>query len=83
MILRNCYEVLQPGGAILVCEKVLQEDKAGPSFAALMNLHWLVSTGGEEHSAAEYSAWLRDVGLKNVETRVLKGNRDLVIGYKK
>ena len=47
-ILRHCYEALRPGGVILIGEKLLDEDRAGPAFTALMNLHLLVSTGGEE-----------------------------------
>ena len=82
-ILRNCYGVLKEGGVLLVCEKLLEEDKTGPLFTALMNLHGLVSTGGEERTDSEYSTWLNEVGLKDVEVRRLTGNRDLIIGYKR
>ncbi|MBI4337928.1 MAG: methyltransferase domain-containing protein [Chloroflexi bacterium] len=81
-ILANCYEALQPGGAILVCEKLLDEDKTGPPITALMNLHALVSTGGEEHTASEYQAWMVEAGFHNMEVRRLTGNRDIVIGWK-
>lgn len=82
-ILRNCYEALLPGGAILVCEKLLEEEKTGPLFTALMDLHMLVSTGGEEHTASEYRAWMEQAGFQDVQFKHLRGNRDLAIGYKR
>ena len=82
-ILRNCYEVLKPEGTLLVCEKLLEEDKTAPVFTTLMNLHGLISSAGEERTALEYSSWLRDIGLKSVRVQRLNGNRDLIVGYKK
>ena len=57
--------------------------RAGPPFTALMNLHLLVSTGGEEHTGSEYSAWLTAAGFSKPEVHRLKGNRDLVVGHKR
>ena len=82
-ILRNCHDVLQPGGALLVCEKLLEEAKTGPVYTALMNLHLLVSTGGEEHTASEYRQWMEAAGFHGVQAKGLQGNRDLLVGYKR
>ena len=82
-ILKNCCNALKPGGVLLVCEKVLEEDKTAPVFTTLMNLHGLISSAGEERTASEYSSWLKDIGLKNVDVQRLNGNRDLIVGYKK
>lgn len=81
-ILRNCYEALQSGGVLLVGEKLLSEDRTSPLATTLVNLHLLVSTGGEEHTAAEYRAWMQQAGFADIEVRLLQGNRDLIIGYK-
>ncbi|MSQ11195.1 MAG: methyltransferase domain-containing protein [Dehalococcoidia bacterium] len=82
-VLKNCYEALRPGGVLLLCEKLLDEDKAGPMQTTLMDLHLLVSTGGEERSASEYKTWMESAGFQGVSTRVLRGNRDLVVGHKR
>jgi SAM-dependent methyltransferase len=82
-ILRNCYHALRLGGILLVAEKFLNEDRAGPARTALMDLHLLVSTGGEEHSVSEYKSWMEAVGFLDVTPVPLKGDRDLVIGHKR
>ena len=81
-ILRNCYSALRPGGAVLVCEKLLEEDRTGPLLTTLMDLHVMVSTGGQEHTEAEYRGWMEAAGFQDIDVRALKGNRDLVIGRK-
>ena len=82
MILQHCFEALQPGGTILVCEKLLNEAGTGPLLTTLMDLHALVSTGGQERSGAVYQQWLEQAGFKTVEVQLLEGNRDLVIAHK-
>lgn len=82
-VLRNCYDVLQPGGAILVCEKLLEEHRTGPLLTVLLNLHDLVATGGEEHTASEYQQWLAEAGFTDFSVHILHGPRDLIVGWKR
>ena len=81
-ILRHCFEALNPGGTMLVCEKLLDESRTGPLQATLMDLHALVSTGGQERPASIYEGMLEAAGFERIESRLLEGNRDLVIGHK-
>ena len=83
VILRHCFEALQPGGAVLVCEKLLEEHGTGPLLTTLMDLHALVTTGGQERTSGAYCEMLEQAGFQDVEVRLLQGNRDLVIGRKK
>ena len=83
VILRNCFNALQTGGVIIICEKLLDHDKTAPLLATLMDLHVMVSTGGQEHTQDEYCELMESVGLKEVQVNVLKGNRDVVIGHKR
>ncbi|MBM3945983.1 MAG: methyltransferase domain-containing protein [SAR202 cluster bacterium] len=82
-VLRNCYQALRSGGVLLLCEKLLDEDKTGPELTTLMDLHLLVSTGGEEHSASEYRTWMEAMGFQDISVKVLGANRDLVLGHKR
>jgi len=82
-VLRNCYAVLAPGGAILVCEKVLNEDRTGPLFPALLNLHDLITTGGEERTAKEYQGWLEEAGFSDCSVHTLRGPRDIIVAWKR
>jgi hypothetical protein len=83
VILRNCFSALRTGGAIIICEKLLERDKTKPLLATLMDLHVMVSTGGQEHTRDEYCELMESVGLRDVQVNTLKGNRDVVIGYKR
>jgi hypothetical protein len=65
-----------------VCEKLLNESGTGPLLTTLMDLHALVSTGGQERSAAVYQQWLEEAGFTGTDVRLLEGNRDLVIARK-
>lgn len=83
VILRNCFNALRTGGVIIICEKLLDHDKTSPLLATLMDLHVMVSTGGQEHTQDEYCELMESVGLREVQVSVLKGNRDVVIGHKR
>jgi predicted O-methyltransferase YrrM len=63
VLLRKSFEALDPGGAVLICELLVDDDKTGPPPAALMSLNMLIETTGRNYTAAEYSNWLTDVGF--------------------
>lgn len=73
-ILRKCYEALPRGGAVVICELLVNDDKTGPPPGALMSLNMLVeTTGGRNYTAAEYTRWLKDIGFRRIHTVRLKG----------
>jgi 3-hydroxy-5-methyl-1-naphthoate 3-O-methyltransferase len=63
LLLRKSFEALDSGGAVLICELVVDDDKTGPVPAALMSLNMLVETEGRNYTAAEYGNWLTEVGF--------------------
>ena len=68
-LLARCHAALPPGGSIVVCELLLNDERTGPPEAALMGMNMLVETeGGRNYSAAEYGAWLGDAGFVDVRT---------------
>ena len=62
-LLRKVFARLPAGGALLVAERLLNEDGVGPVPA---NMQSLVTTEGRERSLSEYSALLRAAGFKDV-----------------
>ncbi|MFC8850259.1 MULTISPECIES: methyltransferase [unclassified Micromonospora] len=67
-LLAKCHAALPPGGAVVICELLLDDDRSGPPEAALMGMNMLVETeGGRNYSGAEYAAWLADAGFVGVE----------------
>jgi acetylserotonin N-methyltransferase len=65
-LLRRIHDRLLPGGAILIAEKLLEEDKGGPRWAQMQNLNMLTCTEGKERTLSEYETLLRDVGFAEV-----------------
>src|SRR6266571_931720 len=85
-ILRKCYEALAPGGAVVISELLVNDEKTGPPPAALMSLNMLVETlGGRNYTPSEYRAWLEDTGFRDVKVIWFEsaGANGAVIGYKR
>jgi len=81
-LLRRVYERLPSGGALLVAEAVLDDDRSGPPWAALQSWNMLVCTEGKERTAAEYDTLLRGVGFARVEARRTGTPLDAVLATK-
>jgi hypothetical protein len=69
-LLRKSYAALANGGMVMICELLVDDDKAGPPSAALMSLNKLIETEGRNYTAGEYVDWLSEVGF--VEPQVIR-----------
>jgi hypothetical protein len=69
-LLRKSYAALADGGAVIICELLVDDDKTGPRSAALMSLNMLIETEGRNYTSAEYHDWLLDAGF--VEPQVVR-----------
>jgi len=65
-LLQKIYQELQPGGAVIIVEKVLHDDKSGPEWAVLQSLNMLVCTEGKERTLGEYEQVLTKAGFSNI-----------------
>ncbi|MCF3121802.1 hypothetical protein IPZ68_19105 [Streptomyces arenae] len=63
-LLEKCWAALPSGGAVVICELVLDDDESGPAPAALMGLTMLVETrAGHNWTYAEYADRLTAAGV--------------------
>jgi hypothetical protein len=67
-LLRRSFEALPSGGAVVISELLVNDEKTGPAPAALMSLNMLIETEGRNYTRAEYSAWLGEAGFDQIET---------------
>jgi acetylserotonin N-methyltransferase len=81
-LLRAVYQRLPVGGALLVAEKLLDDDRTGPRWAVLQSLNMLVCTEGKERTLAEYAALLREAGFSHIEGRRTSSPLDAVLASK-
>jgi acetylserotonin N-methyltransferase len=65
-LLRRIFQTLPIGGALLIAERLLNEDGVGPAAANMQSLNMLVATEGRERSLSEYTLLLKTVGFSEV-----------------
>lgn len=81
-LLAKVAAALPAGGALLIGEKLLDDDRAGPSWAQLQSLNMLVCAEGKERTLAEYEALLRPHGFTHVEARRTQVPLDAILARK-
>jgi acetylserotonin N-methyltransferase len=82
-LLEKIYARLPSGGGLLIAEKLLAEDKTGPTPAHMQSLNMLVCTEGKERTLGEYRALLEAAGFVNVQGRRTGAPLDAVLAVKK
>ncbi len=82
-LLGKVHAALPAGGAVLIAEKVLHDDKAGPEWAVVQSLNMLVCTEGKERTLGEYEALLTRAGFADVTGHRTPSPLDVVMAVKK
>ncbi len=78
-LFRKVQRALSPGGKIVIQDFILNNDKTGPTIAALFSINMLVGTPhGASYSEAEYTDWLKQTGFEQVRRIPLPGSTDLI-----
>jgi len=83
MLLRKAYEALPPGGALIVYESIIDDDRRTNTFGLLMSLNMLIETqDGFDYTGADCQAWMIDVGFVDTFVQPLAGPDSMVVGIK-
>jgi acetylserotonin O-methyltransferase len=81
-LLGRIFRRLDSGGAVLIAEKLLADDKTSPTSALMQSLNMLVCAEGRERSLAEYRVLLESAGFHDVRGRVTGAPLDAVLAVK-
>ena len=81
-LLGRIYARLPEGGAVLIAERFMHEDRRGPVSTHMQSLNMLICTEGRERTLSEYSALLRDAGFSETQGRVTGAPLDAVLAVK-
>lgn len=81
-LLRKIYDALPAGGAVLIGEKLLHEDKVGPLAANMQSINMLVVAEGRERTLAEYGVLLETAGFGEVQGKRTGAALDAVMAVK-
>jgi 8-O-methyltransferase len=80
-LIRSAAEAVNPGGALLIYDAMLDENQ--PRLVnALLSLDMRMWSGGSQYLADDCVAWLTEAGFQNVQRHAHGASSSLVIGYK-
>jgi len=83
MLIGKAYDALPPGGAFIVFEALIDDERRSNAFGLLMSLNMLIEThGGFDYTGADCSGWLREAGFASTQVVHLTGVDSMVIGIK-
>jgi len=81
-LLSRIFLALPKGGALLVTETLVDDDRGGPTYALMQDLNMLVCTDGRERTEAEYSVLLQAAGFSSVQFRRTGSLVDAILATK-
>ena len=82
-ILAKAYDALPDGGAVVVYDAIIDDDRRHNAFGLLMSLNMLIETdAGFDYTGADCQQWLRDAGFRTTYVQPLAGPDSMVVGIK-
>ena len=83
ILIEKAYAALPAGGALIVYETIIDDDRRRNVFGLLMSLNMLIETpGGADYTAAECKEWMQQAGFKTTRSEHLVGPESMVVGIK-
>jgi hypothetical protein len=82
-LLEKAYAALPDGGALIVYEAIIDDERRENAFGLLMSLNMLIETpGGFDYTGADCQGWMRDVGFSDTYAQPLVGPDSMVVAIK-
>lgn len=81
-LLTKIHAALPPGGRLLICEMLINDDRTGPTRAMMQSLNMLTCTEGQERTAAEYDALCKAAGFSQTSAVVTHSPVDAILAIK-
>lgn len=82
-LIRAAFEALPSGGAFIVIEHLIDDDRRENVLGFMMSLNMLIEFGdGFDYTGADFRSWCTDVGFQSVEVLPLGGSASAGIAYK-
>jgi O-methyltransferase/methyltransferase family protein len=82
-LIGKAYRALPDGGALIVYETIIDDDRSENAFGLLMSLNMLIETeGGFDYTAADCMGWMNEAGFTTTRAEHLIGPDSMVIAIK-
>ena len=83
MLVKKAYDALPEGGAFIVFEALIDDDRRENAFGLLMSLNMLIETrGGFDYTGADCRQWMMEAGFRDARVEHLVGPDSMVVGIK-
>jgi O-methyltransferase/methyltransferase family protein len=83
MLIKKAYDAIAAGGALIVYEAIIDDDRSKNAFGLMMSLNMLIETeGGFDYTGADCSGWMKDAGFSSTRVEPLVGPDSMVVGIK-
>jgi len=83
MLIQKAYNALPPGGAFIVIENVIDDNRSENAFGLMMSLNMMIETSeGYDFSKADFDVWAQEIGFKEVYSMPLTGPSSALIAVK-
>ena len=82
-LISKAHKALPEGGALIVYESIIDDDRSTNAFGLLMSLNMLIETEhGFDYTAADCMGWMTDAGFSTTRAEHLIGPDSMIIGMK-
>jgi hypothetical protein len=82
-LVRKAYDALPVGGALIVYEAIIDDERRANAFGLLMSLNMLIETpGGFDFTGADCRGWFEEAGFTRTYVEHLVGPDSMVVGFK-
>jgi hypothetical protein len=83
MLLRKAYQAIPTGGAVIVYDMLIDDERRSSARGLLSSLNMLLWTaGGFGYSASDCIGWMRSVGFGQATMQELPGGNSMIVGVK-
>jgi hypothetical protein len=83
MLVAKAFDAIPAGGAFIVYEALIDDDRSKNAFGLMMSLNMLIETpGGFDYTGADCAGWMKEAGFSSTRVEPLVGPDSMVVGIK-
>jgi hypothetical protein len=83
MLIAKAFDALPEGGALVVYESIIDDERRENAFGLLMSLNMLIETpGGFDYTGADCAGWMKETGFRQTRVEHLVGPDSMVVGQR-
>jgi O-methyltransferase domain/Dimerisation domain len=83
MLIKKAHDAVPVGGALIVYEAIIDDDRSKNAFGLMMSLNMLIETpGGFDYTGADCAGWMKEAGFTQTRVEPLVGPDSMVVAIK-